>query len=184
MFSGGLDSTGVFYKLIQEKVNLHVHHMNLINIENRSMAESISVKNICNYMKKFGDFEYSESTHELPIINKSFMWDSDLYNFIAGSICLASSKINSVAFGLTKTDLLSRGNIEIKKRIKRGTNIFNCFVENVNKIYPVIDMTKKDIFEMLPEDLRGLTWSCRTPIYLDSKINKCGRCKACLEWSF
>ena len=33
MFSGGLDSTGVFYKLINDKRKLHVHHLNLINKE-------------------------------------------------------------------------------------------------------------------------------------------------------
>ena len=37
---------------------------------------------------------------------------------------------------------------------------------------------------MLPEELRGLTWSCRTPIYDGENILKCRRCKACKELKF
>jgi len=44
MFSGGLDSTGVFWKLIQEKEKLHVHHLYLSNKENRAEAEAVAVK--------------------------------------------------------------------------------------------------------------------------------------------
>ena len=42
-------------------------------------------------------------------------------------------------------------------------------------------MTKKEIFETLPEDLRKLTWSCRTPIYKEEDIKMCKKCKTCLE---
>ena len=184
MFSGGLDSTGVFYKLIQEKKQIHVHHMNLINKENRNEAEKISVKNICDYMKKIGEFEYSESTHECPTINSNFMWDSDLYNFMAGSLCLSHSKINQVALGLTKTDLNGGGSRQINKRIERGTNIFKSFQANAEKIYPIINMSKKEIYEMLPIDLRNLTWSCRTPVYNGQDIKKCNKCKSCYELRF
>ena len=35
---------------------------------------------------------------------------------------------------------------------------------------------------MLPEELRDMTWSCRTPIYTeDNSIHECGKCKTCLE---
>ena len=40
MFSGGLDSTGAFWKLMQDKRSVHVYHMNLNNKEKRSEAES------------------------------------------------------------------------------------------------------------------------------------------------
>jgi 7-cyano-7-deazaguanine synthase in queuosine biosynthesis len=181
MFSGGLDSTGVFWKLMQEKNQIHVHHMNLINRENRDKAERVAVRDICDYMKKIGKFEYSESTHECPTVNSSFMWDSDLYNFMAGALCLSNLKIKSVALGLTKTDLDGSGGEQIKKRIERGTNIFKSFQTGAEKTYPIINMSKKEIYEMMPVDLRDLTWSCRTPIYEENRIIKCGRCKACKE---
>jgi 7-cyano-7-deazaguanine synthase in queuosine biosynthesis len=177
MFSGGLDSTGAFYKLICEKKKIHIHHLYLVNKENRHKAENIAVKSICLYMKELGEFSYSESYHEYPCYNDNFMWDSDLYNFIAGTICLSLKSIREVAFGMTKSDL-SRG---VANRADRGTKIFESFETNAKKIYPVKDLTKKEIYDMLPEDLRKITWSCRTPIYLENDIKKCGKCKACKE---
>lgn len=179
MFSGGLDSTGVFYKLIKEKEKLHVHHMNLINKENRCEAEKIAVKRICEYMKNIGEFDYSESTHEMPTINKSFAYDSDLYNLVAGSICSCNPKIKFVALGLTKSDLSS----SVSNRITRGNKIFESFNTNAKKTYPLVDKTKKEIYDNLPKELINLTWSCRTPIY-NNGIHKCGKCKSCKEFNF
>lgn len=177
MFSGGLDSTGVFYKLIKDKINLHVHHMNLINIENRNLAESLAVKKICEYMKNLGDFVYSESSHEFPCFDNNFMYDSDMYNFMAGSICCSDKNITNVALGLTKSDLSSA----VSYRISRGKKIFESFSSNAKKIYPLADMTKKEIYYYLPEDLRNLTWSCRKPIYDKEEIKRCNKCKTCCE---
>jgi 7-cyano-7-deazaguanine synthase in queuosine biosynthesis len=181
MFSGGLDSTGVFYKLLKENKKLHVHHLHLVNKENRHKAENIAVKNVCEYMKKIGNFEYSESYHEYPCYNKNFMWDSDMYNFIAGTICLSLKSVKEVALGMTKSDITR----SVTDRAERGTKIFESFGTSAKKVYPLRDMTKKEVFEMLPSDLRSLTWSCRTPIYLpDGNMNRCKRCKACRELIF
>lgn len=175
LFSGGLDSTGVLYKLINSKEELLVHHLYLSNKENRAEAEAVAVKNIVEYMKKIRNFTYTESYHEYPSYNGSFMWDSDLYNFVAGTICLCIKEIKQVAIGRTKSD------IGIEVRADRGTKMLNLFAPDVKKIYPVGDMTKKEIYDMLPVELRDLTWSCRTPIYKENNIEKCGRCKTCLE---
>lgn len=180
MFSGGLDSTGCFYKLLMEKKILHVHHMHLINRENRHVAENVATKKICEYMKNIGDFQYSESKHEYPCYNNSFIWDSDLYNFIAGTMCLSLPTIKEVALGRTKTD----SGVGIDKRAERGTKIFESFKTSAKKIYPLINYTKREVYDMLPEDLRSLTWSCRTPIYDGENIKKCKKCKACYELRF
>ena len=178
MFSGGLDSTGVFYKLLKENKKIHVHHLHMVNRENRHTAENIAVKNVCEYMKKIGDFKYSESYHEYPCYNENFMWDSDMCNFISGTICLSLKSVKEVALGMTKSDITR----SVTDRAERGTKIFESFGTSAKKIYPLRDMTKKEIFEMLPVDLRSLTWSCRTPIYLpDGDMHKCKKCKACRE---
>lgn len=175
MFSGGLDSTGVFWKLIHEEKNLHVHHLYLSNKENRAEAEALAVKSIISYMKKIRDFSYSESYHEYPSYNGNFMWDSDIYNFVAGTICISIKTIKEVAIGRTKSD------VGFEQRAERGTKILNILSPSVNKSYPVGHMTKKEIYESMPEDLRNLTWSCRTPIYKDNNIEMCKKCKTCVE---
>lgn len=180
MFSGGLDSTGVFYRLIQQKTKLYVHHMNLNNVENRSKAESFAVKKICDYMKELGDFSYSESSHNLPSVNNNFMFDSDLYNLMAGSISSSNPDIKYIALGLTKSDLSGA----VSDRIQRGNKIFESFKSNAKKIYPLINMTKKEIYDYLPSGLRDLTWSCRRPIYEGENILECKKCKTCRSLNF
>jgi 7-cyano-7-deazaguanine synthase in queuosine biosynthesis len=173
MFSGGLDSTGAFWKLINSKEPLHVHHLHLKNKENRTEAENKAVLDIVEYMKKVRDFTYSDSFHEYPCHNGNFMWDSDLYNFIAGTICLSVKSIELVAIGRTKSD----GGLD---RADRGTKILKTLSPWDEKIYPVGDMTKKEIYEMLPEELTKMTWSCRTPIY-GNEIKTCCKCKTCMK---
>jgi 7-cyano-7-deazaguanine synthase in queuosine biosynthesis len=175
MFSGGLDSTGALWKLIRTKEELLVHHIYLCNKEKRAEAENKSVKDIIAYMKNIRDFTYTESYHEYPSYNNNFMWDSDIYNFVAGTICLCLKSIKEVAIGRTKSDT------GVEQRADRGTKILHAFDPNIKKLYPVGDMTKKEIYEMLPEDLRNLTWSCRTPIYKDNNTYECNKCKTCRE---
>lgn len=177
LLSGGLDSTGVLWKLIHSKEELLVHHLYLSNKENRAEAEAIAVKGIVKYIKKIRDFHYTESFHEYPSFNGNFMWDSDIYNFVAGTICLSAKTIKEVAIGRTRSD------VGFDQRAERGTQMLSILAPDVKKIYPVADMKKKEIYDMLPEDLRKLTWSCRTPIYVNDDIKMCYSCKTCIEIS-
>lgn len=189
MFSGGLDSTAALWHLLQNQENrLHLHHLYLVNKENRAEAEQRSVKNIISYIEKSYTIKYSESYHEYPhfsylsivnnnqILNQNFMFDSDLYNFIAGTICGSLPSIKQVAIGRTKSDT------GIEERAIIGTNILKLLAPNVKKIYPVGHLTKQEVYDMLPKELINMTWSCRTPIYISKNtFQKCGKCKTCLE---
>lgn len=176
MFSGGLDSTGAFWKLIENQEKIHVHHMNLKNIENRYLAENIATKNIIEYMKNIADFSYSESTHEYESYNNKFIWDSDLSSFMAGNICSFIPSIKNIALGLTKSDL----NGSVNDRIARGNKILEALC-SATKIYPIKHLTKKEVWDFLPENLRKLSWSCRNPIYQENEIISCRKCKTCYE---
>ncbi len=58
MFSGGLDSVYVLHKILIDpeyaEYDVHVHHMRLINKENRAAAEEIAVKNVVDYLRTNG----------------------------------------------------------------------------------------------------------------------------------
>jgi 7-cyano-7-deazaguanine synthase in queuosine biosynthesis len=194
MFSGGLDSTGALWELLKNKENkIHLHHLYLLNKEQRAEAEQKAVKNILSYISQSHEVKYSESYHEYPyysylslispngiVVNKDFMHDSDIYNFIAGTICLSLRKIKTVAIGRTKSDNTE----DIEERAIRGNKILQLFAPTVKKSYPVGHLTKAEVYSMLPEELRNMTWSCRTPITINENIFKeCGKCKTCLELS-
>jgi 7-cyano-7-deazaguanine synthase in queuosine biosynthesis len=192
MFSGGLDSTGALWSLLKNtKYNLHIHHLHLINKENRAAVEKQAVINILSYISKgHANIKYSESYHQYPTysylnkmndglaIHENFMFDSDIYNFIAGNICMCLPNIKRVAIGRT----LSDDNPVIRERATRGNELLKLFAPDVEKIYPVEHLSKAEIYNMLPEDLRNLTWSCRTPIFLDKNtVEECGECATCLD---
>jgi len=178
MFSGGLDSTGAFWKLLKDGVKIHVHHMNLRNVERRAVAEKIAIRAIIQYMKEIGRFDYSESTHEYPVFNKQFIWDSDIISFIAGTMCLSMPWIKNVALGMTASDM----NPSVQNRIERANKVLGAFSTNVEKIYPVLDLTKQQIYDMLPKELIDKTWSCRTPLYSnEGKPFPCNQCQTCTE---
>lgn len=179
MFSGGLDSAGVFWKLINERDELHVHHLYLVNKEGRARAENRAVGDVVEYMRKVRDFGFSESYHEYPCYNNNFMWDSDIFSFVAGSICLSMKTIRKVAIGMTLSDM--RGGLS--RRVERANAIFGAFGTVAKKVYPLMEMNKRQVYEMVPEELRKLTWSCRTPIYDGGDMLECGRCKTCVEMS-
>lgn len=177
MFSGGLDSTGVFWKYINGNECFHVHHLYLVNKENRAKAENKAVNDIVRYMKKIRDFDFSESYHEYPCYNNNFIWDSDIFSFMAGSICLSLKTIKEVAIGMTASDKTGA----LSQRVSRANKIFEAFGTEAKKVYPLESLTKKQIYEMVPEDLRNLSWSCRTPIYDQDNMLRCRRCKTCRE---
>jgi 7-cyano-7-deazaguanine synthase in queuosine biosynthesis len=176
MFSGGLDSTGAFWKLYHDGVNFNVHHMVLKNQENRGVAESIAVANILNYMRGIGwTGSYTESTHEYPSFNGRFLWDADMTSFMAGYICSVSRNIKKVALGLTLSDMQEAA---IPRRIERANKVFSAMCE-AEKTYPVAELTKLDLFKMMPETLRDFCWYCRTPQYVNGVPEKCNKCKTC-----
>jgi 7-cyano-7-deazaguanine synthase in queuosine biosynthesis len=194
MLSGGLDSTGALWQLLQNSEHkVHIHHLYLLNKQKRAEVEQRSVKNILSYISKSYKFKYSESYHEYPFysyihninteteevkVTQNFIPDSDIYNFIAGTICLSLPTIKKIAVGRTKSDSGS----DMEDRIIRANKMLELFAPNVQKIYPVGHLTKNEIYNMLPEELRNMTWSCRNPINIDENNSKeCGKCKTCLE---
>jgi 7-cyano-7-deazaguanine synthase in queuosine biosynthesis len=181
MYSGGLDSLGMVYKLLTEdeykNYKLHIHHVHQRNVERRDRAEAITVKMALKELERLGfSFVYSESEIGSQPYNGQFMYDTDSINFFAGYVCSVNPNIVKVAMGMQANDASQR----LEERRVRANKILQAFTD-AEKIFPVIDMTKREIYDLLPETLRNMFWSCRTPIYSEKNIAPCGRCDTCLK---
>ena len=179
MYSGGLDSLGMVYKLLTEDAykdySIHIHHIHNRNIENRDRAEGIVVPLVVKELERLGfKFDYSESQIASQPYNGKFMYDSDTINFFAGYICSVNPGIVKVAMGMQAND----GNHALEERRKRADRILAAFTD-VTKIYPVLDMTKREIQDSLPVTLKKMFWSCRHPVYTEKNIAPCGKCDTC-----
>ena len=181
MYSGGLDSLGMVYKLLTDPeykdYALHVHHVHNKNIEHRDRAEAIAVKMATKELKQLGfKFEYSESEIGTQPFGRNFLFDTDSMSFFAGYVCSVNPNIVKVALGMQAND----ANQSLEERRFRANKIFSAFTD-AEKIFPVMTMSKREIYDMLPESLRNLFWSCRRPVYTEKNITPCGQCDTCVK---
>lgn len=178
MYSGGLDSLGMVYKLLSDnEYNIHIHHVHNRNVENRHHAEAIAVNIALAELRLLGfKFQYSESEISSQSYGRNYMFDSDSINFFAGYITSVNPDISHIAMGMNKND----SNHSLEERRKRADKILEAFTP-VKKIYPVLEMSKREIYNSLPNSLRDKFWSCRRPIYKDKIILPCGKCKTCIQ---
>ena len=181
MYSGGLDSLGMVYKLLTEAeykdYGIHVHHVHNKNVENRWRAEAVAVEHAVTELRALGfKFEYSTSEIGTSPYGMNFMYDTDTMNFFAGYVCSANPNIKKVALGMQAND----ANQTLEDRRVRANNILRAFTD-VEKIFPVLTMTKREIYDSLPESLRDMFWSCRRPVYTEKNIAPCGKCDTCVK---
>ena len=181
MYSGGLDSLGMIYKLLTDpaynEYGVHIHHIHNKNIERRDRAEAVVVDLVLKELKQLGfNFVYSESEIASQPYNGKFMFDSDTINFFAGYICSVNPNIVNVAMGMQAND----HNLSLEDRRKRADKILAAFTD-VKKIYPVLEMTKREIQDSLPVRLKRMFWSCRRPVYTEKNIAPCGKCDTCVK---
>lgn len=176
--SGGIDSVAMCYLLLKQGEKLHIHHVEIDNEENRTHAENVAVKKVLNYFNSVGltNYQYTSSKISCPTFNGHFLFDSDAYNLFAGFICSTDKKITQVAVGTNKEDL----HLTASDRVKRSNSLLQLFA-NVEKIYPIKDYSKKDLYELLPQELKDSFWSCRTPVYKDNYAKPCDRCQTCYK---
>lgn len=189
MFSGGLDSYGCAWKLLSseeyEGYNIHLHHMHLMNREDRSFQEAKASRVFLEWVKKKTkrQIKYTENVMDFRFIKRgSFPMDISLYGSVAAHACNNNKNIKKVALGRTKTDVTGRTGMP--RYLIRGEEIFTATLADdlrfqIELIFPVIDMNKKEVFDLLPEDLRASFWSCRKP---QGKV-ACGKCVTCKEFS-
>lgn len=181
MYSGGLDSLGMIYKLLTNDEYkgyfIHIHHVHNKNVENRWRAEQQAVDSAIKELENLGfDFFYSESEIGSQQYGRKFLYDTDTMNFFAGYICSVNPDIKLVAMGMQSSD----ANQSLEDRRVRANNILRAFTD-AEKIFPVLDMTKREIHDSLPVSLQDKFWSCRRPVYAEKSIAPCRKCDTCVK---
>lgn len=197
MFSGGIDSTGVLHSLITDQDyfdrDLIVHHIILQNRENRAQAEMESVRSIIDYYQNQHPerpFTYTQSVFDTtgfaPLQANRFPFDMDVCAFTAANIAVARKDVRQIAMGRTKTDVESGGN-DFQQRMQRAQDVFKAVYslepEAVpDYIFPMINLTKQEVWATLPAEVKAATWYCRHPIYPEhGRAQACGKCNTCKE---
>ena len=181
MFSGGVDSTYLLVKFLKETDDeIIVHHVHLLNVEERHVVEARQCRAIVSYCRKhYRPFRYTESAIDHRGL-AFFGFDMVTVGFEAGI----------VAHGFY---------LENKRRVTRwlaghceeeGANperlphvlacvAANCFPGEPPEFHRHKAIRKVDEYRYLDPDLRKLVWTCRTPVKHEARFMECGACKTC-----
>ena len=138
-------------------------------------------------MRKEGyEFEYSETTVDLSSAFPGIIpWDTEICWSIGAMLAQVDPKIKWASTGRKADD---SGPAEDTVTRDRLDTLFHYMTtcrrrngEGVKNLPVIKHMTKKEIWEMMPEELRKLTWYCSVPIYKGYEIKVCGLCSTCKD---
>ena len=185
MFSGGLDSTAMLVKLLEQTADeLRVHHIRMVNREGRAGAEQAAVERIVAYCRpRYRPFAYSESGLDFAAL-EAIPIDYLSIAFVACQVAIDTPGCTRVAVAALARDT------DIANRLGRQRRVFETLYEcyrarklgepQVEWVTPVYGSSKAELAAALPAELAALTWSCRRPVASAGGWRACGVCKACL----
>ncbi len=186
MYSGGLDSTAMLVKLLEETQDeLRVHHIRMANRERRADAEQSAVERIVAWCReRYRPFRYSESALDFTEL-EAIPIDYLCIAFVACQVAIDTPRCDRIAVAALSRDT------DIENRSARQRRVFEALYEcyrarklgesDVQWIYPVYHATKAELAARLPREVMDLTWSCRRPVReSNGAFRPCGTCKACL----
>lgn len=195
LYSGGIDSTAMLWKITQDSqysdYDILVHHVHIINQTNRFNAEKKAVDKIIPLLKKYNKRIFFSSTLiDLSFMENKIPIDANLYGFVAANLINIDNTIKYIAVGRTLDDKNSGGSqhVQIIDCIENAISQINYMNDTPSQaicITPIVELTKKELWLMLPEEIKPLTWSCRVPTKQTSENNEtiytpCQKCHACL----
>tara|TARA_Y100001938_G_scaffold146072_1_gene224190 strand:- start:1098 stop:1883 length:786 start_codon:yes stop_codon:yes gene_type:complete len=188
--SGGLDSTGMIYKMIQDGYTVHIHHLIMDRWgSHKHSSEFQAAQNVVNWLRD------PANTGDGPKWIERFTWsrfsfngtgappDHLLYAMLGACMVLPDhipieweNHTRAIATGRIATDETTTGSALFNKALK----IFKAATDNnVQWLRPVNHMCKRDIIQMLPPELVQLTTSCHYPIKTDDGLKDCRNCVGC-----
>lgn len=209
LLSGGAESTAVLMKVISElnpKDNLHVHHINLYDSNDRARAEAFSVKKIIEYCRKRLNAEIKFTSNDYTsFFGKYTNYDLLLVMFIAGDVVRKCYEYNifkgeevCIYLGISHHEKRNKDvttNHEPQNRFLNSplflssVNIFRSHFfdwgeEKCNKIgfrFPILEMNFEEYWSLIPDELKQYICSCRKPQYVGDDFLTCGNCDTCLK---
>ncbi|TQV78589.1 hypothetical protein [Denitrobaculum tricleocarpae] len=181
MLSGGIDSVYTLVKLLREtRDEILVHHVDLINQEDRFRIEGKRCLEIVNYCREtYRDFSFSQSAVDHRGF-RFFGYDMVTVGFEAGIV--AHSYLMAKGRPVDRWTVgtcTEEGHWEERFKHVEACVAANCFPEAPPSFFLLPMVTKREEMDYLPERLVDICWTCRTPVKTEDGVEECGECKTC-----
>ena len=181
MLSGGVDSTYLLAKFLKETDDeVIAHHIHLLNVEGRHIAEGRHCRAIVGYCQQhYRPFRYTESAIDHRGL-AFFGFDIVTVGFEAGIVAHGYFLENKRFV----TRWLAGHCAEEGSNPERLPHVLacvaaNCFPGEPPEFYHHKTIRKADEYRYLDPELRRLVWTCRTPTKQEATFTECGVCKTC-----
>jgi len=184
LWSGGLDSTVLLYELLSKTQRpIHAHFVYLKTTEKRYDAENKAVDSLLPLLQKIRPFEFSYSIIDYST-RKFVVMDVFNYLLMAHNIgCgLNYKKVRACFAWIYGGNSSYVGERDLAYRIRDLWSVYSRGTPLLNKLYtPYIGVSKQEIFNKCPDNIRQLSWSCRQPIKTENGFVRCNKCFTCKE---
>ncbi len=188
LFSGGLDSTYLLWKLLNENRNIHVHHVSIrTRREPMWKEQDEAARKIIEHLWLTRPFKYTESVYEW-YCSEILAYDTDvIISHTQPLVRMFNSNIKiNIHIGWTPEDMeipivQTRLEYDVSDNLWRALRLSlgnpSNLPDTLTKRLVDDNISKKDMLQELPKDLLDLTWTCRQPIHGE----KCNMCPSCQE---
>lgn len=172
LWSGGLDSTYMIYKYLQEHHRVEAYYIEIKNNKEKTKRELTSIKELCKLFKDYA-FEYKGILAEFSLniiddnvsaFHQSPFWITSAY-YLKGP----------VSIGYVMND----DSISYLQDYNNIAKSYNTLRNTPLKLeFPLYKTSKQEILKYLPKEyLKHITY-CES----EEKLTSCGKCHSCRRY--
>jgi hypothetical protein len=181
LWSGGIDSTYLIYKLLKEGYSVDAWYVEIINNRNKTQHELKAIDNLTNLLKQHGDFSYRGILYRAEV--KSYGYGLCITHPILfiNAIQFLPKEVTKVALGyIFHDDMLSY--LEEFKDLNKAYSYFRFDEwQPAEIVFPIKRCSKSAIIEILPEEIFLSTWFCEGDLKTGELCEKCYPCEKFLD---
>lgn len=184
MLSGGMDSVSLAWNLLEHtNQTVHIHSIHLDNSEGRCKAEGQAIHNSINWLKENQrPFEFSSSfyswKHKYPGGR-----DMALALFqaarVMGGVATPFTAVYTGDYNMGKEE--SAEAYGVLNALSTGKKYKTVWATPIDYMSKTPIERSLGVYLGMPEQLRNMYWSCRTPKETPSGFLTCGVCHACVR---
>ena len=178
--SGGIDSVYCLHLMLEQGHKVLAHHIRLRNREGREQVEYKATQRVLQHFRSKGysrQIKYHETGFDYGTINY-VAYDLYIWSFMTAILLTDPNTRASTRAVVISSHLDSPFMLNPEREARRRALVRSVLGDwEPEWVFPIGDMTKKQIVQAIPNDLLNLCWWCRYP-----RRNKpCGRCKTCKQ---
>ncbi len=175
LWSGGVDSTFMLYYLLSSGYNVNTYYVNIKNNEfksERELAARNAIKSVLN--DKYG-YHFTDRSDTLDIL-----YHGSNAMKLPQPLAWLSSTMTIHDRYLVMSYIMNDDAVSFIEPIRNIVNSLNAFRhQDLNVLFPLIRLSKSELWRSLPSDIRDLTTSCEYPE--SWKTDGICECKPCTK---